>query len=36
MLAIGEAEGEEIDYGTGELVEVLQTEAERRESLLDY
>ncbi|MBC6478262.1 MAG: O-linked N-acetylglucosamine transferase, SPINDLY family protein [Hormoscilla sp. GM7CHS1pb] len=36
MLAIGEAEGEEIDCWTGELVEVLQTEAERRESLLDY
>jgi len=35
MLAIGEAEGE-IDCWTGELVEVLQTEAERRESLLDY
>ncbi len=36
MLVIGEAEGEEIDSWTGELVEVLQTEAERRESLLDY
>ncbi|MBO1346255.1 MAG: O-linked N-acetylglucosamine transferase, SPINDLY family protein [Hormoscilla sp. GUM202] len=36
MLAIGEAEAEEVEEWTAELVEVLQTEAERRESLLDY
>ncbi|MGQ4647755.1 O-linked N-acetylglucosamine transferase family protein [Lyngbya aestuarii] len=36
LLAIAEGEPEQVDQWTGELLEVLQTEAERREELDDY
>jgi len=36
MLAMGEGEAEEIDQWTEELVQVLGTEAERRQAIQDY
>ncbi|QHG15602.1 O-linked N-acetylglucosamine transferase, SPINDLY family protein [Nostoc sp. ATCC 53789] len=36
LLGIGEGEVQEVEQWTVELVEVLQTEAERRETLADY
>lgn len=36
LLAIGESSSEEADIYTAELMQVLQTEAERREALRDY
>ncbi|MEQ9369514.1 MAG: O-linked N-acetylglucosamine transferase, SPINDLY family protein [Coleofasciculus chthonoplastes F3-SA18-01] len=36
LLALGEGEPEQIDLWTIELIQVLQTEAERREELADY
>jgi len=36
MLAMGEGEAEEIDLWTEELVQVLETEAKRRQAIKDY
>ncbi|MEQ8999218.1 MAG: O-linked N-acetylglucosamine transferase, SPINDLY family protein [Coleofasciculus sp. B1-GNL1-01] len=36
LLALGEGEAEQVDLWTIELIQVLQTEAERREELTDY
>ncbi|MEH1832197.1 MAG: O-linked N-acetylglucosamine transferase, SPINDLY family protein [Nostoc sp.] len=36
LLGMGEGEAQELEQWTGELMQVLQTEAERRETLADY